>query len=194
MILKTRFLAFTAALFMSAMMSAQGIWNVDKAHAKVSFSTVHNTISDVAGLFNDFDISIVSSKEDFSDAVFTVEIAINSIDTEIEMRDNHLRSPDFFEVEKFPKMTFKSTSIQPTTAENNHYIVKGDLTLKGITKPVELKVWYRGTIENEQMQKIAGFQVLGTINRLDFGVGEKFPEIMISNPVAIKVDGEFIKE
>ncbi|HET8809728.1 MAG TPA: YceI family protein [Flavobacteriaceae bacterium] len=188
-----KFFALTVALFISVSMVAQSTWNVDKAHAKVNFSTVHNTISDVEGLFNAFEISIVSDEKDFSDAQFTVEIDVNSIDTEIEMRDNHLRSADFFEVEKYPKMTFKSTSIEETD-EDNHYRVKGNLTLKGITKPVTMDVWYRGTIENDKGQKIAGFQVLGNIDRFDFNVGNDFPEALISNEVAIKVDGEFIKE
>ena len=186
------FIALSVAFFISFSMLAQETWKVDKAHAKVNFSTVHNSISDVDGLFNDFEISLVASEADFSDAVFNVEIDVNSIDTEIEMRDNHLRSPDFFEVEKFQKMTFKSTSIEKT-AEKNHYKLKGNLTLKGITKPVTMDVWYRGTIEDKG-KNIAGFKVIGTINRLDFNVGEKFPEALISNQVAIKVDGEFIKE
>lgn len=190
-----KLLTLTIALIFSVSMTvqAQSTWNVDKAHAKVNFSTVHNTISDVEGLFNGFDISIVSSKEDFSDAVFTLEIDVNSIDTEIEMRDNHLRSADFFEVAKYPKMTFKSTSIENTNVKNR-YKLKGNLTLKGITKPVTLDVWYRGTIEDEKGQKIAGFQIIGTIARMDFNVGEKFPEAIISNEVAIKADGEFIRE
>lgn len=188
-----KFFALAVALFISVSMVAQSTWNVDKAHAKVNFSTLHNTISDVEGLFNAFDISIVASEEDFSDAVFTVEIDVNSIDTEIEMRDNHLKSADFFEVEKYPTMSFKSTSIEATN-KDNHYRVNGNLTLKGITKPVTMNMWYRGTIENDKGQKIAGFQVTGTIDRLDFNVGEKFPDMLVSNEVAIKVDGEFIKE
>lgn len=188
-----KFFALTVAFFISVSMVAQNTWNVDKAHAKVNFSTVHNTISDVDGLFNAFEISILSSEEDFSDAKFTVEIDVNSVDTEIEMRDNHLRSADFFEVKKYPKMTFKSTSIEETD-EKNHYRVKGNLTIKDVTKPVLMDVWYRGTIENGKGQKIAGFQILGTLDRFEFNVGNGFPEALISNEVAIKVDGEFIKE
>lgn len=178
---------------MSATSFAQSSWNVDKAHAKLTFSTVHNTISDVEGLFNSFDASITSSEEDFSDAVFVLEVDVKSIDTEVEMRDNHLKSADFFEVEKFPEMIFKSTSIEKT-AEKNHYKLKGELTIKGITKPVTMDMWYRGTIENDKGQKIAGFQVTGTINRFEFNVGKDFPEALISKEVFIKADGEFIKE
>ena len=187
------FIALSLAFLFSFSLLAQATWNVDKAHAKVNFSTVHNAISDVEGLFNDFEIGIAAAEEDFSDASFTAEIDVNSIDTEVKMRDDHLRSPDFFEVEKFPKMTFTSTSIEKTT-QKDRYKLKGNLTLKGITKPVIMDLWYRGTIEDDKGRKIAGFQVTGTLNRLDFNVGEKFPEALISNQVAIKVDGEFIKE
>ena len=191
---RKRFLTVLTALFlMSATTFAQSTWNVDKAHAKVTFSTVHNTISDVEGLFNSFDAAITASEKDFSDAVFILSVDVNSIDTEVEMRDNHLRSADFFEVEKYPEMTFKSTSIEKT-GEKNHYKLKGDLTIKDITKPVTMDMWYRGTIENDKGQKIAGFQVTGTINRLDFNVGKDFPEVLISNEVLIKADGEFIEK
>lgn len=187
------FIALSVAFLFSFSLLAQATWNVDKAHAKVNFSTVHNAISDVEGLFNDFEIGIAAAEEDFSDASFTAEIDVNSIDTGVKMRDDHLRSPDFFEVEKFPKMTFTSTSIEKTT-QKDRYKLKGNLTLKGITKPVTMDLWYRGTIEDDKGRKIAGFQITGTLNRLDFNVGEKFPEALISNQVAIKVDGEFIKE
>lgn len=179
--------------FFASSSFAQETWNVDKAHAKVTFSTVHNTISDVEGLFNSFDATITSTEDNFNDAVFTLRVDVSSIDTEVEMRDNHLRSADFFEVETYPEMTFKSTSIEKT-AEKNHYQLKGDLTIKDITKPVNMHMWYRGTIENDKGQKIAGFQVTGTINRFDFNVGKDFPEALISNEVLIKADGEFIKE
>jgi polyisoprenoid-binding protein YceI len=118
---------------------------------------------------------------------------VNSIDTEVEMRDNHLRSADFFDVATYPKMNFKSTSIKPT-GEKNRYKLLGDLTLHGVTKPVTLDLWYRGTLENPMSKKLtSGFQATGTIKRSDFGIGEKFPAPMISDEVKIKADGEFIK-
>lgn len=185
---------FGIVTLMSANLYGQSTWKIDPAHAKVTFSTVHNTISDVAGLFNAFESTVTASNADFSDAVFDLSVDVASIDTEIKMRDDHLRSPDFFEVEKFPKMTFKSTSIEKTETKNR-FKLKGDLTLRGITKPVTLDVWFRGTIKDAQSgNEISGFQITGTINRLDFGVGTKFPEALISNEVAIKADGEYIKQ
>lgn len=193
--MKTRNLItlFITLFLMSASLQAQQSWNVDKAHAQVTFTTVHNTISDIKGRFNDFDATIIASEKDFSDANVELSIKVASIDTEVKMRDDHLRSGDFFDAEKHPEITFKSTSIEKGEKEN-HYRLKGDLTIRGITKPVTMDLWYRGTIENDKGKQIAGFQVTGTINRLDFNVGSDFPEALISNEVVIKADGEFIKE
>ena len=188
------FAVISGLILMNTSVFAQSTFKVDPAHAKVTFSTVHNTISDVEGLFNSFESSVSASKEDFSDAVFELSIDVKSIDTEVTMRDDHLRSADFFEVEKFPKMTFKSTSVGKTK-EKNRYKLKGDLIMHGVTKTVTLDLWYRGTITDAQSgNEIAGFQVSGILNRLDFGVGSKFPKALISNEVSIKADGEFIKQ
>ena len=167
-------------------------WNVDNAHSKLAFSITHLGISDVTGLFKNFDVKVTTSKDDFSDATFEMTADVATIDTEVEMRDNHLKSADFFDVAKFPKMAFKSTSIKP--AGKDKYKLTGDLTLHGITKQVTMDLWYRGTVENPMSKKpTSGFQVTGTIKRSDFGVGEKFPAPMLSDEVRIKADGEFVK-
>ena len=109
------------------------------------------------------------------------------------MRDNHLRSADFFDVEKYPKMTFKSISIKKIGKDK--YKLIGTLTLHGITKPAIITMWYRGTIVNEQSKAItAGFQFSGILKRSDFNIGQKFPSEMISDEVKIKADCEFIKQ
>lgn len=191
---KTFLSIFIMFFMVSLSVSAQSKWNVDEPHAKVTFSTVHNTISDVEGLFNKFDATITASEADFSDAVFELSIDASSIDTEVKMRDDHLRSEDFFHVEKFPTITFKSTSIEKAD-KKDRYKLKGELTIHGVTKTVTMDMWYRGTIENpENKSLIAGFQVSGKLNRLDFNVGPNFPESLISNEVIIKADGEFIKK
>lgn len=188
------FTLFTGLLLMSPTLFAQSTWKVDPAHAKVTFSTVHNTISDVAGLFTTFESNVTATKEDFSDAVFELSVVVASINTEIKMRDDHLRSADFFDVEKYPKITFKSTSVKKTK-EKNHYKLKGYLTMHGINKTVTMDLWYRGIITDPKSgNKIAGFQVSGVLHRLDFGIGSKFPEALISNKVMIKADGEFIEQ
>ena len=110
------------------------------------------------------------------------------------MRDDHLRSADFFEVEKYPRMTFKSASVKKT-AQNKYRITGDATTLYGITKPVTMELWYRGTIENPQSKAVtAGFQLTGVLKRSDFNIGPKFPAPMISDEVQIRADGEFIKQ
>lgn len=169
---------------------AQSTWTVDKAHSKLAFTVTHLGISDVSGHIKDFDVKITSNKADFSDAVVDLTAKLQSIDTEVEMRDNHLRSADFFDVEKYGTLTFKSTGLK--AAGKNKYNLTGNLTLHGVTKPVTMQLEYRGTVVN-QMNKAntAGFRVTGTIKRSDFGIGPKFPAPMISDDVEIKADGEF---
>lgn len=172
---------------------AQTTWKADPAHTQVSFGVTHMGISEVEGKFNKFDGSIVASKDDFSDAEYEISIEVPSIDTGVEMRDDHLRSADFFNAEKYPKMTFKSTSSKKVG--KGKYKVTGDLTFHGITKPVTLDVWYRGTVENPQNgDVISGFAISGSVNRSDYNLGPDFPEAVLSDKVILDVDGEFKKQ
>lgn len=184
---------FVLFALLSTSIFAQTTWTADKAHSQVSFAITHLGISEVEGLFRDFEATIVASEEDFSDAEYNVVIDMNSVDTGIEMRDNHLKTPDFFDVEKYPKMTFESTSSKKVS--EGKYKVTGDLTFHGVTKPVTLDVWYRGTIAHPQNgEPVAGFQITGTVNRSDFNIGAGFPEPALSDEVKIKVDAEFQKK
>ena len=146
----------------------------------------------MSGVFNDFDVTVNSSKPDFSDAVFELNAKVASIDTRVEARNNHLKSADFFDAEKYPNMHFKSTSVKSTG--KNKFKLSGNLTLHGITKPVTMDLEYRGTVENPMSKKqTAGFQVTGVIKRSDFNLGSSFPAPMISDEVRIKADGEFVQ-
>ncbi|HZH88762.1 MAG TPA: YceI family protein [Chitinophagaceae bacterium] len=186
------FLFIMTALF-SVSLFAQPNWKADPAHSKITFTTVHLGIADVAGWFEKFDVQITSHKDDFSDAIFYLNIDVASINTAIEMRDDHLRSEDFFHVEQYPQLTFKSNHIRKSGKDK--YKLTGELTLHGVTKTVTMDLWYRGTIENPQSgATTAGFQLTGTLKRSDFNVGPKFPAPMISDEVQIKADGEFIKK
>ena len=179
--------------FLSASLFAQTKWNADPMHSKLTFSVTHMGISDVDGLFNKFQASATTNKADFSDAVFELSVDVPSINTQVEMRDNHLRSADFFEVETYPSMTFKSTSIKKVS--KNKYKLTGNLTLRGITKPVTMDLWYRGTnVDDKTKKSTSGFQLTGIIKRSDFNVGTKFPAPVLSDEVRIKADGEFISE
>jgi polyisoprenoid-binding protein YceI len=172
---------------------AQTAWKVDPLHAKLTFSVTHLGISDVTGLFKAFDVTVTTTKADFSDAVFELSADVASINTEVEMRDNHLRSANFFEVEKYPAMTFKSTSIEKIGKDK--YKLTGNLTLHRITKSVTMDLWFRGTAENP-LNKItsAGFQLTGSLKRSDFGIGPKFPAQFVGDKVSIKADGEFTEK
>lgn len=179
--------------FLSTSLFAQTTWNADLMHSKLGFSITHMGIADIDGLFNKFTASATTTKADFSDAVFELSVDVASINTQVEMRDNHLRSADFFEVEKYPTMTFKSSSIKKVS--ENKYILYGTLTLHGISKPVSMNLWYRGTNVDEKSGKsTSGFQLTGTLKRSDFNIGPKFPAPMLSDDVQIRADGEFIKK
>ena len=190
-----RIVVFIAAILFSSTLFAQTtIWKDDPWHSKPTFTITHQGFSSVFGLFQKFDVSIISSKPDFSDAVFTLSADVSSVNTEVKMRDDDLRSPNFFDVAKYPVMTFKSTSIINTTSMKDRFKIIGNLTLHGVTRIVTMDLWYRGTHDDAMSKKTkAGFQVTGTINRSDFNVGPVDP-FDISNDIMIKADGEFIKQ
>ncbi|MDT0645880.1 YceI family protein [Zunongwangia sp. F260] len=186
-------LSFLFIAFLSITTFAQTTWKADPSHTQLSFGITHLGISEVEGRFNEFEGSITASEEDFSDAQYNIVIQVPSIDTGVERRDNHLRSADFFDAEKYPEMTFKSTS--STKVGDGKYHVTGDLTFNGITKTITLEVVHRGTIENPQNGKIiSGFAFSGNVKRSDYNLGPNFPEAVLSQDVLIDVDGEFIKQ
>ena len=155
--------------------SAQSTWKADGAHTKVSFTITHLMISEVEGRFSDFDIKATAT-DTFDEAEFMVDIKTTSVDTDIERRDNHLRSADFFDAEKFPSITFKSTGFEKTGDKT--FKLTGDLTMHGVTKPVTLDGKVNGIITDQRSQKLkAGLKLTGTVNRLDFGVGGETPTL-----------------
>jgi polyisoprenoid-binding protein YceI len=188
-----KFLSLLAVVaFMQTAVFAQSTWKVDKAHSRVTFTITHLAVSDVDGYFKDFDATIVAAKPDFSDAKVNFSANTASVSTDNEKRDAHLKSADFFEVEKFPALTFVSTGIKPTGA--NKYQLTGNLTIHGVTKPAVFDMWYRGTITNPMSKAPdAGFKVTGTIKRSDFAFGSKFGQPMLSDEVTLTANGEFAK-
>ena len=188
--MKKFFFIATAFVVFTAFTTVGGTWSNDDPHSQLGFTVTHLGVSDISGTFNDFDVTVQSSKPDFSDAQFELSAKAASIDTRVEARNNHLKSADFFDVEKYPTLNFKSTSIKK--AGKNKFKLTGDLTIHGVTKPVTMDLVYRGTVENPMSKKqTAGFQLTGTIKRSQFGIGDKFPAPMISDDVRIKADGEF---
>lgn len=179
-------------LALSATTFAQ-TWTVDKAHSRLGYSVTHMSISESEGNFKSYDVKINATKADFSDAKFEVSIDVNSINTDNEMRDKHLKSADFFDVEKYPTITFKSTSIKK--AGGNKYTLTGDLTFHGVTKPVTLTAIYNGTTENPMNKKAtAGFTITGAFKRADFGFAPAMNAGALGANINLRASGEFTKE
>ena len=185
-------ITFTTAIILTAFTTfAQG-WTMDKAHSRLRFNVTHLMVSDVEGKFKNFDISVNASKDDFTDAVIEVSADINSINTDNDYRDGDLKGPGFFDAAKFPTLNFKSTSFTKVDAKN--YKLKGNLTIHGVTKPVELDVVYNGTSQNPMNKKtVAGFRIRGKIKRKDFGVGADFSTMVVSDEVDIDANVELGK-
>lgn len=187
---KTILAIFAVAITWAA--SAQTNSSNDPYHSRLGFVVKHLTIAEISGQFSDFSVKVVTTKADYSDMQVTVTAKTSSINTGVEMRDNHLKSADFFEVEKYPEITFVSTSVQKIS--DKKFILSGNLTMHGVTKPVKLTIDYYGSVLNPMSQKETyGFHITGSVKRSDFGIGPKFPEAMVSDVIKIVADGEFSK-
>lgn len=153
---------------MSALALSQGSgWKLDKAHSSITFAVAHMAISEVTGQFKDFDIQVSASKDDFSDAAVDATINVASINTNNERRDGHLKSDDFFNAEKFPQITFKSTSIEKV--DNKRYKIHGDLTIRDITKKVTFNAVNRGSLKT-QRGVLSAWKATISVNRFDYGL------------------------
>jgi len=142
-------------------------WTIDPAHSEIQFKVKHMVITTVTGSFTEFNGN-AESADDFENASISFEANVNSITTNNEQRDGHLKSADFFEAEKYPKLTFVSSKF--SNKGDDKFELTGDLTIKGITKPVGLTVEYTGTVKDPYGQTKAGFELRGKINRKDFGL------------------------
>lgn len=142
-------------------------WVIDTAHSEVQFKVKHLVIATVTGQFNQFSGEI-DANDDFSEINATFEAQIASISTNNEARDGHLKSEEFFAAEQYPTLRFVSTGL--TKKDDERSVLHGDLTLRGVTKPVALNVEYGGTTTDPYGQTKAGFEVSGKINRKDFGL------------------------
>jgi polyisoprenoid-binding protein YceI len=186
-------LSFVASLITIYTIAQTTTWSLDKAHSKLGFSVTHLLVSDVDGNFKSFDAKITTTKEDFSDATVELTSDINSIDTDNEQRDGHLKSADFFDAAKYGSLTFKSKSFKKI--DSKKYNVTGDLTLHGVTKPAELEITLRGTTVHPYTKKtVGGFKATGTLKRSDFGIGASTPGSVVSDEVAIYANAEFTKD
>ncbi|MDZ4806141.1 MAG: YceI family protein [Candidatus Eisenbacteria bacterium] len=157
----------TVGLIATTANAAPETWDIDTGHSTVGFTVRHNIVSKSMGRFADFNGTLMLDPAKLEETKIDVTIDAASIDTDNDKRDGHLKSPDFFDVAKFPTITFKSTSVKPKDKETG--VVMGDLTINGITKPVELMYTVLGFTEAWGGQR-AGFEATGTINRKDFNV------------------------
>jgi len=171
-------------------------YKIDAAHSEITFKVKHLMITNVTGSFTKFDATLESSNEDFTDAKISFEADAASVNTNNEQRDGHLKSEEFFATEKFPKISFASTEVKKTGSEE--YKVVGDLTIRDVTKPVELSVEYGGTMTDPWGQVKAGFEITGKINRKDFGLTwngvTEAGGIVLSDEVKLHLNVQMIKQ
>ncbi|TAF68305.1 MAG: polyisoprenoid-binding protein [Cytophagales bacterium] len=172
------------------------IWKIDPSHSEVQFKVKHLVISTVTGDFKQFDATLESASEDFSDAKVSFTADINSISTGNDQRDGHLKSDDFFNAEKFPQLSFTSTGFKKVHGEN--YQLEGNLTIRDITKPVSLDVVYGGSTKDGYGNHKAGFELAGKINRQDFNLKwsavTEVGSIVVSDEVRLVMNVQFAKQ
>jgi len=170
-------------------------WTIDSSHSQVNFSARHMGIMTVRGHFNDIQATIDFNQDDFTASSVEASINAGSLVTNDAKRDEHLRSADFLDVEKYPTIAFKSTKIQ--RAEHDRYRMTGDLTIHGVTRPVTLDVVYSGQIKDPWGNARAGFSAETTIRRSDWGISFnavlETGGLVVSDEVKIALDVEAVK-
>jgi polyisoprenoid-binding protein YceI len=171
-------------------------WKIDPAHSEIQFKVKHLMITTVTGYFRKFDLVAETETDDFStlnSATFTAEI--DSIDTNSEQRDTHLKSNDFFNAADYKQLVFTSTSYQ---IDGNEAILNGNLTIREVTKPISLKVEYAGMVVDPYGQTKAGFSVGGTISRKEFGLlwnaVTEAGKVVVSDEIRIHCEIQLIKQ
>ncbi len=170
--MKTNIKTLAAATLITISATAQTNWNVDASHSKLGFAVTHMMVSETEGKFKIYEgkVSSLKSDADFTGASIFFNVDAASINTDDEKRDGHLKSADFFDVAQFPKISFKSTSMNPGKVKGTYTLV-GDLTMHGVTKSVSLTAIGASKIVKDPygMERYA-FKVIGSINRKDFGL------------------------
>ncbi len=172
--------------------NAQTQWKVDPYHSSLNFTIKHSGISMVNGKFMDYTGALSTNGDNLENAQFDFTIQAKSINTNVEQRDNHLRSADFFEVEKYPTLTLKSTKIIKT-GKPDHYILHGKLTIKDVTKDVVADLYLGGVAKSDQGEKI-GFKAKAVINRFDYNINYDPAAAGIGKDVHIEVHLQFGKQ
>ncbi|HYO21454.1 MAG TPA: YceI family protein [Flavisolibacter sp.] len=171
-------------------------WAVDPTHSELGFKIKHLMITNVSGSLKNFEAEVETDEADFSTAQINLTADMASIFTNNEQRDAHLRASDFFEVEKYPQLKFRSTKMEKI--DNDSFALYGELTLKGVTKPVKLNVEYNGLTKDPWGGERAGLVVTGKINRSEWGVNFngvlETGGLMLSEEVRINSEIELVKQ
>ncbi|MDB5023452.1 MAG: YceI family protein [Mucilaginibacter sp.] len=171
-------------------------WAIDPMHSEVQFKVKHLVISTVSGFFRSFEGSVESENEDFDGASIEFSIDINSVDTNQTQRDEHLKSPDFFDAAKYPHIKFKSTSFKKSS--DDEYDLKGNLTIKEVTKPISLHAEFGGSAADAYGNIKAGFEITGKINRKEFGLTwegvTEAGSIVVGEDIKLTINAQLVKQ
>jgi len=172
-------------------------WVIDPAHSEIQFKVKHLMITTVTGSFTSYEADVETAGDDFATAKILVKINTSSVTTGSDQRDGHIKSPDFFDPEKYPVMTFKSTAIKKVD-EKGSYEMAGDLTIKDITKPIRLAVEYSGKMKDPWGSMKAGFLISGKINRgnwnLSWNAALESGGVLVSDEVRIVCEVQLAKQ
>jgi len=193
--MKKRILSLFLAVCGLSATAQKSSWSLDPVHSNVKFTVVHMMVSEMDGSFKVYDGKVEASSDDFNNASIDFSVDVNSIDNDNDMRDKHLKADDFFNAEKYPKMTFKSTSFKKVS--DKKYELTGDLTIRDVTKKVTFHVAYNGTQKDPYGNIKAGFKAKGTINRKEFklrwGPVTETGGVVVSDEVDITINAAFAK-
>lgn len=186
-------LAAALLTFAAPLMFAQSTtWKIDPAHSEVDFVVRHMSVSNVHGQFGGVMGTIIRNTSDLSKSSVSVTIDAASVDTGVGPRDTDLKSSNFFDVAQFPTATFQSTRVSGTAT---HMKVEGNLTLHGVTRPVELDVdGSSPTVPGMDHKPHSGYSATATINRKDFGVGPKYPDSVVGDQIKLTIDLEVVEQ
>jgi polyisoprenoid-binding protein YceI len=177
-------------------MAAKTTWVIDPSHSEIAFKVKHLMISNVKGSFSEFIGQLVTDSDDFSTSEISFQINPASINTGVADRDGHLKSPDFFDVENFKEITFTSGKL--TKTGDDEFVLSGDLTIKGVSQPVKLKVEFGGLMTDPWGNVKAGFSLDGKINRKDFGLTWNATleagGVLVSDDIRLNMEVQLLKQ
>jgi polyisoprenoid-binding protein YceI len=172
-------------------------WAIDPAHSEIAFKVKHLMITNVKGIFKDFSASVLTTGANFTTSEIEFSLNPASVDTGANDRDNHLRSADFFDVEKYGRLSFSGKKAEKSE-NNGDYILHGDLTIKDVTKPVKLNVEFAGVMKDPWGNEKAGYTLTGKINRKEWGLhwnaALEAGGFLLSDDVMISCDVQLVKQ